>query len=370
MTPSVSARRAKEALQAKIAAEAAAEAGRMPRMPHLARDKDIFHIAKTANVDALHKLLCQWRIEGNTALQKRLPGAEKGRYSSWISAPQSDGHTSGINRADVGGLTALHWASKLGHAGIVRTLISRPPIGFGAQIDRRVWESGQTALHLAAASGRVAAVEVLLWPEGRSGKDAINREAAMLVAGATAFTQMSRYGKKAAEKAAKGNPEEHVKPADPNVKDTVNKEAPLSMAATRGRLEVCRMLIEAGALVNLVDASGRSALHWAASEGHFKVVQCLLENGADPRYRDRNGRDVAAWACFRGEHEVEEVLQKWNSLANGALRRRAQKREADRRWKLVQKDVSLHGRGARLDVEEALIFRRRLDLQNHHCKMI
>eukprot|EP00936_MAST-01D_sp_MAST-1D-sp1_P002646 g2646.t1 len=366
----VAAQRAKEALRAKIAAEAAAEAGRMPQMPHLRREKDVFHIAKTANMDALHALLRQWQIEGDTALQKRLPGAEKGRYSSWISAPQSDGHTSGINCADVGGLTVLHWASKLGHAEIIRTLISRPPIGFGALIDRRVWESGQTALHLAAASGRVAAVEVLLWPEGRSGGDAINREAAMLVSGAAAFSQMSRYGKKAADKAAKNDPTEHVKPADPNVKDTVNDEAPLSMAATRGNLQVCRLLVEAGALVNNVDASGRSALHWAASEGHFKLVQYLLDNGADPRYRDRNGRDVAAWARFRSEHEVEEVLQNWNSLANAARRRQAQKLEADRRWKLVQKGVALHGRGARHDVEEALIFRRRLDVQNHHCKMI
>ena len=38
--------------------------------------------------------------------------------------------------------------------------------------------------------------------------------------------------------------------------------------------------------------------------------------------------------------------------------------------KLVKKSVALHGRGARLDVEEALVFRRRLVTQNHHCKMI
>lgn len=132
-------------------------------------------------------------------------------------------------------------------------LKSRP-----ATIDSRSFD-GWTALHLAAFFGREAAVAELL----RRGAN---------------FEAWS---------------------------DNALNNQPLHAAAAGGHVEVCRMLIEAGADVNTRQHGGYSPLHSAAHEGNGALVELLLDAGADRFSRTvagelpadlakKNGKDISA----------------------------------------------------------------------------
>jgi ankyrin repeat protein len=53
-----------------------------------------------------------------------------------------------------------------------------------------------------------------------------------------------------------------------------------------GGVEVAKVLLCAGALVNRQCEHGRTALHMAAAWGHLELVKYLLANSADPSIRD------------------------------------------------------------------------------------
>jgi len=100
---------------------------------------------------------------------------------------------------------------------------------------------GYTALHFAAAEGKLDAVEDLI--------------------------------KKGANIEAKTN----------------NNYTPLHFAAVQGNLDVVKHLVEKGADVNTVDGGGDTALHFAAKEGHSDVIKHLIEKGARLDIKDVDG---------------------------------------------------------------------------------
>ena len=51
-------------------------------------------------------------------------------------------------------------------------------------------------------------------------------------------------------------------------------------ASLDGRVESARLLIEAGADINLANSSGNTPLSVAARNGHIAIVKLLLEAGA------------------------------------------------------------------------------------------
>jgi ankyrin repeat protein len=60
-----------------------------------------------------------------------------------------------------------------------------------------------------------------------------------------------------------------------------NLGSPLFLAASEGKLDAVRYLLDAGANVNASDKQGRTALAEAAYYGHVDVVRELLLQGAD-----------------------------------------------------------------------------------------
>jgi hypothetical protein len=50
---------------------------------------------------------------------------------------------------------------------------------------------------------------------------------------------------------------------------------PLHVACSHGKTEIARLLLDAGAAVNITDKEGWTPLHCAAAEGHLEVLKLL-----------------------------------------------------------------------------------------------
>ena len=71
-------------------------------------------------------------------------------------------------------------------------------------------------------------------------------------------------------------------------------------AATRGDLWGVQQALQSGALIDVRDEAGRTALMRAAGQGHARVVHYLLRMGADAALSDKAGRNAVAHAQLAG----------------------------------------------------------------------
>lgn len=135
-------------------------------------------------------------------------------------------HVCDLDHQDTNGLTALHYATDLGHIEVVQFLINA-----GCRVDVGEIEN-LTALHLASARGRTELVSLLI-----SAGANVNRK-------------------------------------------TSDKTSPLHYAAARGFTQTVNILISHGAVVDSLDSSERSPLYLAVSRGQLSTAQALINNGA------------------------------------------------------------------------------------------
>jgi ankyrin repeat protein len=74
-------------------------------------------------------------------------------------------------------------------------------------------------------------------------------------------------------------------------------------------LEIARMLIGAGADVNMQDDDrGMAPLHWAASDGLEEFAQMLIGAGADVNMQDKIGQTSLHWAAEFTDVEFVRML--------------------------------------------------------------
>ncbi|WP_113913303.1 ankyrin repeat domain-containing protein [Roseovarius dicentrarchi] len=95
------------------------------------------------------------------------------------------------------------------------------------------------------------------------------------------------------------------------------KWAPIHAAADRGRVELCKALLEADASVDQLAAKKRSALMQASERRHTAVVEFLLENGADPSLRDSNDKsplDLSRYS-ISSPSDITKVLQRYGAVS-------------------------------------------------------
>lgn len=94
----------------------------------------------------------------------------------------------------------------------------------------------------------------------------------------------------------------------PNIKTetrTPQDESPLMIAALEGQLDICAQLIAKDADVN---KTGWTPLHYAASRGHLDVIRLLLENYAFIDAASPNGTTPLMMAAQYGSDDAVKLL--------------------------------------------------------------
>lgn len=83
---------------------------------------------------------------------------------------------------------------------------------------------------------------------------------------------------------------------------------PLVFAAKQGHVEAVKLLLANKAKVNHVTGSANTPLTWAAAGGHTEIVKLLLAKGADVTIRNLEGKTAADLAKEKGKTEVYALL--------------------------------------------------------------
>lgn len=182
------------------------------------------------------------------------------------------------------GATALHLASRYGHAEVVEVLLTlKCDVNLATA-------SGSTPLHQAAAGDHADVVAMLLDHQANA--------AAADIQGVTPLMEASRHGFDEVARLLLAR----SAPAAARNRDGLTA---LHMAAYCGSVDTVKLLLAARAEINVQDERGRSPLHFAvvASEpapGHHPVnteiaavlILYLLEQGADPNLKDAHGESA------------------------------------------------------------------------------
>ncbi len=87
--------------------------------------------------------------------------------------------------------------------------------------------------------------------------------------------------------------------ANPNTLLRRYQRTPLTLAAQKGYLNICILLLENGATVDHRDTTGCTPLLWAAQEKYPEICELLLKHGADPNATRNEGVGALHKALFQ-----------------------------------------------------------------------
>ncbi len=85
-------------------------------------------------------------------------------------------------------------------------------------------------------------------------------------------------------------------------------ETPLSIAASRKDIDMCVLLISAGANMEVRDKHGHTPLMHAVEYGHEAVCKVLLEHGANPHAEYSDGHDLIGFALQSRRMDICRLL--------------------------------------------------------------
>ncbi|XP_010767949.1 histone-lysine N-methyltransferase EHMT1 [Notothenia coriiceps] len=96
---------------------------------------------------------------------------------------------------------------------------------------------------------------------------------------------------------------------DPNFKmESQNKRTPLHAAAEGGFKDICHMLVQSGANLDMCDEDQRTPLMEACENNFIEVVQYLLRAGASATHKDVEGFTCFHLAAKSGHYNIVEYL--------------------------------------------------------------
>src|SRR5687767_3804407 len=171
----------------------------------------------------------------------------------------------GVNATGRLGETPLHLCARTGKPDAVKVLLSH-----GATVDTIENWRGQTPLMWAAAEGHAHTMRLLI----EAGAD-VNARSSII----------------AWERQRTEEPRDKWLPP--------GGLTPLLYAARDGKLESAKVLLSAGADVNIVDPDLHTALILSLVNGHFDVAGALIQAGADVNMEDKVGQ-TALYAAVNG----------------------------------------------------------------------
>ncbi|XP_036384200.1 histone-lysine N-methyltransferase EHMT1 isoform X2 [Megalops cyprinoides] len=102
---------------------------------------------------------------------------------------------------------------------------------------------------------------------------------------------------------------------DPNFKmESQSKRTPLHVAAEGGHQEVCHMLVQAGANLDMCDEDQRTPLMEACESNHLETVRYLLRAGAIASHKDVDGSTCLHLAAKIGHYDIVKYLLSTGSI--------------------------------------------------------
>nr|KAG5692528.1 hypothetical protein BaRGS_009478 [Batillaria attramentaria] len=87
-----------------------------------------------------------------------------------------------------------------------------------------------------------------------------------------------------------------------------DRATPLYWSASRGHLQICQALVDAGCDVNAKVKWGSTALHAAADRGHADCLALLIQNGAEVNVQNERGDTALHLAAYRGFRGIVQHL--------------------------------------------------------------
>jgi ankyrin repeat protein len=224
----------------------------------------------------------------------------------------------------------LWWAAKTGSLGAIRKLVAE-----GADINAKKQSlniEGSTPLHIASQYGQVAAIRELLQLGARINAkdnqgstplmDAVfdmhNDAVTVLLDLGADINLHNRSGRTALDVAASNGDLGMVtlllgRSADPNHESKGKRATPVASLAHNGNLEVLKVLLKAGASVSKHYGCDDycfpgPALNTAATFGRAEFVRLLLDAKADPNVRESKGWSALMSAVRSNKPEIVKML--------------------------------------------------------------
>jgi len=193
-----------------------------------------------------------------------------------------------VNAIDDEGNTALHYCASKGHESPLESILK-------AKADIHATNKrGEMPIHLAAFSGSVHVTNLLLDAKAQLEVESSDKYTPLHFAA----TSSGVITKLLLEHAAIVNCREF------------HARTPFHLAALNGNVEAMEVLLEHGAMLDATAQirSGHHALHMAATEGKGEAVRFLLDSKADPDVADGLEQTALHFAALRGHADVVRLL--------------------------------------------------------------
>ena len=211
-------------------------------------------------------------MQGGRSIIKKMRswlGAEQGRSAEANLFPYDESQAQDVIKN--GGAFPLHYAAQKGYMDYVQHLLQ-----LELDVDMQN-ANGATALMLASIMGHFSIVQVLL-DKGADVRKRDRKFDAVLIYAVTAYADNIDLVRLLLDRGAV---------VDENSKDGCTA---LISAASKGHVGVAKLLLESGAEINMQDGDGSTALIYAAQEGYVAMVELLLQRGANVDIVDGFGK--------------------------------------------------------------------------------
>lgn len=248
------------------------------------------------------------QVDGSTALHWAVLNNDLGLVQLLLQAGAK------VGASNLDGVTPFFLASDNGSAAMLNALVKA-----GADPNAKLTQSGDTALMMAARTGNVEALKVLVdhganvnAKESWGGTTALMWAVAEKHSAAVQFliehgsdlNAQSKYVPPTTSRTYEGTTPQDLKPGQSPAELSSGSLTALMFAAREGDVESAKLLIKAGANLNLRGADGKDALGLALFNGNYEIASLLIDSHANVNQADAQGFTPLFWAVDRRNMET------------------------------------------------------------------